>query len=202
MSAAQKSKAEIDAQRSAKDDVLKDLLRSIGIGDRAAFKALYEATSAPCFSILLRMLNNADDAEEVLQKAYVSIWKNAGKYDSKKGKAFTWIVVIMKNRAIDVLRARARAPQTELIEEQLVDLSQNAASRAESFMISRYLQEGFSKLPENVATAVRMNIIEGYSSTEIGEQMNVSRNTVKTWIRRGLITLRRDLPFKSYQAAL
>lgn len=192
----------LPTRREVSDEYLKELLTLVASGDRTAFKSLYQITSGSCYSIVLRMLNNPEDAQDVLQKAYVSIWKNAVKYNANKGKAFTWIVTVMKNRAIDTLRSRARAPQTELIEDQHIDPSQTASTRAESFLIAKLLEKGFSKLPKHVATAVRMNVVEGYSSSEIGLQMNVSRHTVKTWIRRGLANLRRDLPLKSFDGAI
>jgi RNA polymerase sigma-70 factor (ECF subfamily) len=184
------------------DDILKQHLEAIAAGDKRAFKAFYEVTSGPCYGIVLRLLQDPDAAQDVLQKAYVSIWKNAGKYDAAKGKAFTWIVVIMRNRALDALRARARAPETELIEETVIDPTQKAEARAESFLLSRHLQKAFDRLPDHVSVAVQMNVVEGYSSREIGELFDVSRNTVKTWIRRGLASLRHDLPMSSYSAAL
>lgn len=182
--------------------VIRHRLAAIAQGDRAAFREFYDATSGPCYAIVLRLLQDPEAAQDVLQKAYVSIWKNAGKYDAEKGKAFTWIVVIMRNRALDVLRKRARTPQTELLEETLMDPSQKTEALAEAYMLSRQLNSALRKLPEHVSTAVQMNIVEGYSSTEIGEILNVSRNTVKTWIRRGLSNLRHDLPIESYRAAL
>ncbi|MHA7859750.1 MAG: RNA polymerase sigma factor [Henriciella sp.] len=177
-------------------------MASISEGDRVAFKEFYELTSGPCFAIVVRLLQDAEEAQNVLQKAYVSIWKNAGRYDRNKGKAFTWIVVIMRNRALDALRARALAPQTELLDSALIDPSQQTESRAEAFLLSRQLQSALNDLPSHISTAIQMNVIEGYSSTEIGELLDVSRHTVKTWIRRGLEKMRYQLNIKTFNEAL
>lgn len=184
------------------DTKLAQALLACASGDKAAFRTIYDETSGKCYSIVLGIVRDREQAKDILQRAYVSIWKKAHTYDPAKGKAFTWILVIMRNRAVDYLRAKSRSAETEIIPETLVDDTQRTPAQAEAWMLNRTLGEHLRKLPKQMATAIHLNIVEGWTCSEISAHMDVSRNTVKSWIRRGLSKLRHDLPFESYQAAI
>src|SRR5258708_39490981 len=90
---------------------LEILLRNVAAGDRAAFAELYTLTAPQLFGIALRMLHQRDRAEDVLQESFVTIWQRASDYDPAKGAPMTWLITILRHRAIDALRRGARRPE-------------------------------------------------------------------------------------------
>ena len=95
---------------------LQALIRAAAGGDHAAFAQIYQRTHVHLFGVAVRMLGQGQAAEDVLQEAYVSIWKNAGSYRSEVGgqpiQPMTWLIAIVRNKALDALRARARRPES------------------------------------------------------------------------------------------
>lgn len=183
-------------------DELAFLLCEVSAGNKSAFTRLYHATSGIAFARVLRVLQDQDVAKDVLQNTFVSIWQNASKYDRAKGSVLAWISTIARNRALDALRARNRAPVTELIDEAIADDNQRTESLAETSLLSQLLEEHLSTLPKDVVAAIRLNIVEGLTCAEIGKILKISRNTVKSRVRRGLQRLRQDLPIASVQEVL
>lgn len=171
-------------------------------GDKAAFKALYDATSVKFYAIILRMVKDPDLTHDILQKAYFSIWKNAGSFDPEKGKAFTWMLVVTRNRAIDVLRQRTKLVYTDCLDETVIDDSAHPESGARDYFIRRRLDVHLNKLPKHVVKAISMNVVYGHSSREIAEHMNVPLNTAKSWVRRGLQSLREGLQDEAFETFL
>jgi len=94
---------------------------SIAQGNHADFAQLYERTHLHLFGIAMRILGNGQSAEDVLQEAYVSIWKNAAGYRSEVGgqaiQPMTWLIAIVRNKALDALRARTRRKEDELAQD-------------------------------------------------------------------------------------
>ena len=80
----------------------------LALGERAALRRVYEATSAHLFGIALRILNRRDLAEDVLQEAFVNIWHHAGSYQASQAQPMTWLISIVRNKALDQLRSGKR----------------------------------------------------------------------------------------------
>jgi RNA polymerase sigma-70 factor, ECF subfamily len=172
---------------------IETLISRAGLGDRAAFSALYAATSAKLFGVCLRVLKNRTDAEDVLQETYVKIWHNAGKYQVSGYSPITWLVTIARNQAIDRLRAR-KPESAELAEaEDIADTSstpeQNVLAGAETERLKLCLE----KLSPGRAEAVKAAYMEGYSYQELADRLQQPINTVRTWLRRSLISLKECL---------
>lgn len=91
----------------------KDLAR-VALGDRAAFERVYQATSAHLFGVALRILGRHDAAEDVLQEAFVSVWHHAGSYQAANSQPMTWLISIVRNRALDVVRSASGEPRLRL----------------------------------------------------------------------------------------
>lgn len=85
-------------------------LSATAAGDSQAFEALYKLTSSKLNAIVLGMIRDEALTFDILQQAYVAIWKNAGKFDAGKGKPFTWMLVITRNKALDMIRKRKNSP--------------------------------------------------------------------------------------------
>jgi RNA polymerase sigma-70 factor, ECF subfamily len=173
----------------ARDD-LSDLIARVGLQDRRAFRALYQATSAKLFGVALRVLKNRADAEDVLQETYVKIWHNAAKYSVSGYSPITWLVAIARNQAIDRLRMR-KPDALELGEaEDVADQSATPEQHALAGGEQARLQACLDKLSPGRAEAVRAAYMEGYSYQELADRLNQPLNTVRTWLRRSLLSLR------------
>lgn len=181
---------------------LKAALAACAEGDANAFKEVYRLTAPKFFAILKNQLKDAEAAQDVLQEAYVSIWKNAGRFDAEKGNPFTWMLVIMRNRGLDRLRAQSRAPMTEEIAETVPDEAARPEQRTRNAHLGTLLDKHLAKLPDHVSLSISLNVVQGMTCREIGRILEVSPNTVKAWVRRGLNRLRAELPIESVGAAL
>ena len=110
---------------SEKSRELKELLARSGLGDRAAFAELYRRTSAHLFGVVLRINRDRAQAEDVLQEAYVNVWRAAAGFDAAKAQPLTWLTSIARNRAIDSLRRQQAQPR---LQTQSGDLDQDSES--------------------------------------------------------------------------
>lgn len=168
--------------------------------DAKAFKDLYQSCSPKLFSFILRILQNRELAEEVLQESFVNIWNNAASYQSSLASPMTWMTTIVRNRAFDLLRKlnngqhlnvsydtdQFEAEVWQAMESpvatpaQALELSQDAASLARCM----------TKLEGLHRQAMSLAYFHDLSHSEVAEQMQLPMGTVKTWIRRGLEKLR------------
>ncbi len=167
------------------------LLRAVASGDRVAFERLYQAASPRLFGICMRVLGNRDDAEDVLQEVFVSIWHKAGQFDNSRASAMPWLAMIARNRAIDRLRQRpeiAHAP----IEEQpeLADHGPSPATINEQWQDNARLGECLEQLESDRRRLLRQAFFDGLTYDELARRIGSPLGTVKSWIRRSLLQLR------------
>ncbi|MFA5938413.1 MAG: sigma-70 family RNA polymerase sigma factor [Sinimarinibacterium sp.] len=175
------------------------LLSATAAGDQAAFRRLYEASSAHLFGLLLRILQRRDWAEEALQDCYLKVWQKADTYSPDKGAPLTWLMTVARYRALDLLRMKR--PEVELPEEgedsslAFADDSSGAdpeARAVEGEGIGR-LQRCMDGLPDEQRRSVLLAYYEGYTHQELAQRMNAPLGTIKSWVRRGLQRLRECL---------
>ena len=168
------------------------LLSGCALGDRAAFGRLYEMAAPKLFGVALRILGHRGDAEDAAQEAFVKVWHNADRYQPGRGSAAGWIVAIARNMAIDRLRAR-KAPTRDLddmVDWPIRDRPGGGAATADE---RRRIDACLGQLPPDRARAVQAAYVEGYSYDELARALDVPLNTVRTWLRRALIALRKCL---------
>ena len=172
---------------------ISQLISRTALKDRAAFRALYSATSAKLFGVCLRVLKDRTEAEDVLQDIYVRIWLNADRYQVSGYSPITWLVAIARNLCIDRLRMRrpTAAPMDEAadVEDETATPEQSAVLQGEAGRLYKCLE----KLDPERASAVKAAYMEGYSYQDLAARLNQPLNTVRTWLRRGLISLRECL---------
>jgi len=162
-------------------------------GDKKAFETVYTLTAPKLNSIIKGMLQDEALTHDILQQAYVAIWKNAGKFDPEKGNAFTWILVISRRKALDMIRARKRHSVSEEICENIADQHMQSDTGASSLLLRRILAPHLAALPRATREAILLSTIYGLSSREIGEKLGVPTNTVKSRIHRGLQKLKSEI---------
>ena len=165
------------------------LIGAMARGDRAALTKLYNQTNSKLFGILMRFLRNPTDAEDALQNVYIKAWRNAPKFDtSRNGDA--WLVSIARNHAVDVLRSRRHY---EPVEGEAEELADGMISTGERMLLRQDLGRCFKLLPRDHAALILDVYMTGLSYQEAAEKTGTPLNTVRTWLRRGLVTLRECL---------
>lgn len=177
------------------DDPLAALLARVAAQDRAAFRALYAASSAKLHGVLLRILGNRAEAEDALQEVFTRIWLRAGRFDPEKGRAMTWMVAVTRNLAIDRLRARPddRAGAEDDAVDSLPDGAAGALDRLVAQGEARRVIDCMAQLEPDRAQAVRGAYLSGLSYDQLAQRHGVPLNTMRTWLRRSLIRLRECL---------
>jgi RNA polymerase sigma-70 factor (ECF subfamily) len=172
---------------------LEDMMSRIQLRDRDAFSALYSATSAKLFGVVLRVLKDRAAAEDVLQEVYVKVWNKADRYSVTGHSPMTWLITISRNAAID--RLRASGPRTEDIDE-VVSLQAGGPTPEQSVVAAseaRRIVQCLEELDADRATAVRSVYLDGQSYADMAERYGVPLNTMKTWLRRSLQSLKECL---------
>ncbi len=167
------------------------LIGKVALRDRAAFDGLYEATSAKLFGVCLRVLNDKAAAEDAMQDTYVKIWNNADRYQANGLSPMTWLITIARNTSIDRLRAK-KSGNTDFdsVESTLVAPGLTPEQSAVAASEARKLQKCLDGLEKDRAAAVRGAYLDGKSYAELASRFDVPLNTMRTWLRRGLMSLR------------
>ncbi|WP_336623649.1 sigma-70 family RNA polymerase sigma factor [Marinovum sp. 1_MG-2023] len=173
---------------------LDDLLARVSMADRKAFSALYSATSAKLFGLCLRILRDRAQAEDALQEVYVKIWQRAEAYQPGRVRPMTWLITVARNHAIDVLRRNRAGEGRADGDESLIDRlespdpgpAEQLAQKGERARIEACLDE----LAAEKSAAVRLAYLEGASYAELAAQFAVPLNTMRTWLRRSLQSLK------------
>jgi len=184
------------------------LLPRVALGDRAAFEQVYRATCAHLLGVAFRILNNRERAEEVLQEAFVNIWHGAGGFDAAVARPMTWLINIVRNKAIDALRSgKTGRAATIALDDEALSVAADAAQQPQALFdesLTRLRIAGcMGELGGTQRQALALAYYRGMVHTEIAEALGAPLGTVKAWVRRGLDKLktcleaagvRRDLP--------
>jgi len=162
----------------------------------AALRELYELTSSKLYGVAMRVAGNREWAEDVLQEAYLNIWRIAGDYRQALSPPMAWMGVIVRSRALDFLRRRAseRADAALELDDQMNDSlagdSPNPMDTQQASEQAWALHECLRKLESRQREVVSLAYMRDLSHGELSQQLKLPLGTVKTWIRRGLDQLR------------
>jgi RNA polymerase sigma-70 factor (ECF subfamily) len=176
-----------------------DLLERIRQGDSAALDALYKRYSSPVYSLVWKILQSPEEAEDVALDVFWQVWRQADRYDPSRGAPPAWIFTVARSRAIDRLRARqrreARTVSFDDPATRLDPLDEEAApDDVVSYRQARdAVREAMTGLSPVQREAVELAFFRGLTHVEIAEKLGEPLGTVKTRIRQGLIRLRRAL---------
>ena len=182
-------------------DLAAALSRS-ALGDRAAFKHVYELSSGHLFAVILRIQRDRDLADDLLQEVYVSAWKAAGSFDVQRAQPLTWLTHIARNKAIDSLRRAQAQPRLESVhsglddedrpdaDQHLVDDAPGPAALLERASDARQLGHCMEGLSAQQRQSVALAFFDGLSHAEVAVQLCQPLGTVKSWVRRALMTLK------------
>lgn len=172
-------------------DTLAPVMARIAAGDRLALRQLYESTSAKLFGVCLRILSDREDAEDVLQDVYLTVWRRADRFDPGRAGVLAWLSTIARNRAIDRLRARGPMANADPIDDLPIADDQPGAEAG--LMVADdagRLQACLGELDARTAAVIRTAFFEGLTYEALARRMETPLGTVKSWIRRGLARLK------------
>ncbi|MCW1919495.1 sigma-70 family RNA polymerase sigma factor [Rhodobacter sp. KR11] len=171
-------------------DELTDLLLRVAAQDRTAFRALYSACAPKLMGVLIRMLGNRSQAEDALQEVFTRVWLRAGRFDPERGAALGWMIAIARNHAIDRIRMRHDTTSDDLVMNALPDPAPRAEHRLQAQGEARRITDCFDTLEADRARAIRGAYLDGLSYQDLAQRHDVPLNTMRTWLRRGLMALR------------
>ena len=184
---------------------LSQLVARAGLGDREAFATLYERTSPHLLGVVLRIQRDRAMAEDILQEVVVNVWRAAHSFDAAQSQPLTWLTSVARNRAIDSLRRahaqpQLKAPPSASGDDEETDVYDSVAddapgplellSRASDARALGHCMEGLSAQQRQ---SVALAFFDGLSHGEVAEAMRQPLGTVKSWVRRALMSLKNCL---------
>jgi RNA polymerase sigma-70 factor, ECF subfamily len=173
-----------------------DLLTLIERGDADAFEVIYERHSRVAFSLAFRLLGDRPSAEDLVQDAFLAVWRGAGSYSSTRGSVRNWLLSILHNRGVDRLRTLAAMTRRQEALEQ-AELRRpdepDAAALGIGQALAGSVREELSTLPGEQFEVLKLAYYGGFTHLEIAEMLELPLGTVKSRMRLGLDRLRRGL---------
>ncbi|MEO9299732.1 sigma-70 family RNA polymerase sigma factor [Devosia alba] len=167
-----------------------DLISRCALRDRAAFRLLYERTSAKLFGVTLRILKDRSEAEEALQEVFVKIWQRADRYVAGTTSPISWLVAVARNHSLDILRARRPTADAIDVALEIPDAGPSPERATQNNQERAQIETCLGTLEPDRAAAVRGAYLDGYSYEELAERHTVPLNTMRTWLRRSLLKLK------------
>ncbi|MCU0353076.1 MAG: sigma-70 family RNA polymerase sigma factor [Cytophagales bacterium] len=158
--------------------------------DRKGFEYLYDRYSAALYGVVLRIVRTEEVAEDVVQEAFVKIWKNVAAYDKSKGTLFTWVLNIARNTAIDKVRTQDFKQQASIqdLEQNVSMLDRQANELPQVDFIG--MEKHVAQLRPEHRLVVDYLYFKGYTQTELAEELDIPLGTVKTRIKAAINHLR------------
>jgi RNA polymerase sigma-70 factor (ECF subfamily) len=173
------------------------LLAGVAKGDRPAFQRLYETTRAKLYGVVLRILQRAELADEVIRDTYLQIRSSAGQFDPAKAVPITWMVAIARNRTIDLVRSRTEIPPEEALDVLAVGADTtdgpDPLDGREMSEDLRRLLACLGRLDEDRRKLVLLAYYNGWSRERLATALDKPVNTIKSWLRRSATDIRECL---------
>ena len=185
----------LDRVAMLSNEDLAALLSRVALGDRAAFERVYRATCAHLLGVAFRILNSRERAEEVLQEAFMNVWHSAGGFDASVAGPMTWLINIVRNKAIDALRSgKTERASTLALDEEALAVAADATQQPQA-LLERSLEKlriagCMGDLGASQRQALALAYYRGMVHTEIAQALGAPLGTVKAWVRRGLDKLK------------
>jgi RNA polymerase sigma-70 factor, ECF subfamily len=174
-----------------------ELMPLVGRKDPEAFEVLYDRHGGAAYSLAYRIVGDRAAAEEVTQEAFISVWRSGARFDAARGSVRSWLLSVVRNRAIDFLRSRAsKAPKLDFDDESALEqrpaqeMTEEEALRRET---SAELRGALGKLPGEQSKVIELAYFGGFSHSEIARILGLPMGTVKGRMRLGLEKIRGEL---------
>jgi RNA polymerase sigma-70 factor, ECF subfamily len=173
-----------------------DLMHLMRQGDAAAFEVIYERHCSAAFSLAYRMTGRRGAAEDVVQEAFLSLWRSGARYDQTRGSVRTWVLAVVHHRGIDALRRGLKHDQHRASDEGIEERFESG-ERTDVQAVRREeaaeVRSALAALPDEQSRAIELAYFGGFSHSEIATMLETPIGTVKGRIRLGLEKLRGEL---------
>ena len=173
-------------------EALKAAMLRMAKGERAALEEVYRLTNVKLFGICLRILGDRKEAEDALQDVYITLWRNAARYDASRASPIAWLATLARNRAVDRLRT-GKVRRGAVPVDQAAALPDGGPS-ADTMLIDAerdaHVHSCLEALDAKQREPIRAAFFEGRTYAELAEAEDVPLGTMKSWIRRGLAKLK------------
>lgn len=179
----------------AANSTCEELLQLVAEQDREAFAELYDLTSHRLYGLALRVLCNAALAEEAVQETYLAIWQEAGSCDTRKGKAFSWMLTICHRRCVD----RVRSEESRRKRDALYGLKESATlpsepqETVELRLAAQAVHGALDELSQKQTEVIEQVYFQGCTVQEAADSLSIPLGTAKTRLRDGLANLRKEM---------
>ncbi len=169
-----------------------DLLSLVSGRDAEAFATLYDRHGRAAYSLAYRMMGERQATEDLVQEAFLDVWRAAASYQAKRGNVRTWVLSIVHNRGIDQLRSAASRRRTQDRAQATAPTSQPSEAFAETWRNSQRQQvrQALQALPQEQLKVLELAYFSGHTHTEIAELLDLPLGTVKSRMRLGLKKIR------------
>jgi len=167
-------------------------MRRVALGEEAAVAELYDRYCALVFKLSIQFLSNNAEAEDAVQEIFVRLWKTADRFDSRKAKLVTWVMLITRRHLIDRIRKKTVRPkQQEFMEQHEVSATESPIpSNISIDERNAHLWEALQALSEMQRTVIQRAYFQGFTLREVSRQLDAPLGTVKSALSRGLLRLR------------
>lgn len=167
-----------------------DLVAALVAGNTKALEKLYKSYSAALYGIISKTVKQEDAAEDILQETFLKIWNSIGQYDSTRGRLFTWMARLAKNKAIDHLRSRGEI--NSLKNDDLADFTVEVNQLHQIQYNPEFIgiKQLLTALSPEQTKILDLIYFQGYTQVEVSEMLNIPVGTIKTRIRAAIKTMR------------
>jgi RNA polymerase sigma factor (sigma-70 family) len=175
-----------------------DILRRIAAGDAGAVDDLYDRFRRPAFALARRILADDTLAEDVLQDVFLSVWRDPGAFDGRRGTFASWLLAMVHHKAVDAVRREESQRRRQGLAEDDMALQAPLSSRdvedeAEARTIAQHVRSALGELPESQREALTLAYYGGYTQREVAALTGAPLGTVKTRMLAGMRRLREGL---------
>ena len=180
-------------QTDLRDLADEDLMALVREGEARAFEIVFDRHAGPAFSLAYRMCGRRSLAEEVVQEAFMSLWRSGARYDRTRGSVRSWVLGVVHNRAIDALRRHVTRDSRDVADAGIAErlpapeLTEVEAARREE---SRAVRSALSALPAEQRQVIELAYFGGFTHTQIADMLGAPVGTVKGRMRLGLSKMR------------
>ncbi len=176
--------------RTLADEELMELVQD---GEVRAFEVIFDRHASAAFSLAYRMCGRPVMAEDIVQESFVSLWRSSAAYDPARGSVRTWVLSVVRNRAIDAFRREAAKATSELDEQRVAErmpapeLTDREVERRDD---ARQVRDALKELPADQRQVIELAFFGGFSHSQIAEMLKLPAGTVKGRMRLGLSKMR------------
>ncbi|MEQ9263064.1 MAG: sigma-70 family RNA polymerase sigma factor [Owenweeksia sp.] len=173
-----------------KEKITEDnLIDEFRAGNKAALNYIYEAYSGALYGTIIKITGNEEQSRDLLQEAFVKIWKKADNYDPSKGALYTWMINLTRNLCIDYLRSKRfkNTQKNQALDNHVYSLESNRRFDPQHIGLNELLK----RLPDEQQQVIYFSYFQGYTQKEISEELDIPLGTVKSRAKAALEKLKR-----------